>query len=213
MCGRGSAGLGTICGVMGLPPPVTSKIYSTRNSILKKSIHNVRVESCRSASEQLHRLQDPDPGDLIDVTVTCDGTWSHHGFVAAYGVVAVLSWETGQVLDVTVLSKSCKNCKEAESTMDSELQEFLDWMENHQDSCNSDLTGSSPAMEAEGASILWGRSVEKNQLRYTMVISDGDAKTITWPNSEHPYGSDVVIQVITFILILFTFMVICLHLW
>ena len=206
MCGRGSAGLETICGVMGLPPPVTPKSYSTHNSILQKIVHNVRVESCRSASEQLHRLQGADPGDVIDVTVTCDGTRSRRGSVAAYGVVAVLSWETGQVLNVTVLSKSCKDCKEAESTMGSEPQEFLDWMEKHQDSCNSNYTGSSPAMEAEGASILWGRSVEKNQLRYTVVLSDGNAKTIARLNSEHPYGSDVVIQVITF-------MVICLHLW
>ena len=83
----------------------------------------------------------------------------------------------------------------------------------HQDSCNSNFTGSSPAMEAEGASILWGRSVEKNRLRYTTVISDGDAKSNIRLNNEHPYGSDAVIQVITFMLILFIFIVICLHLW
>ena len=53
-----------------------------------------------------------------------------------------------------------------------------------------------------------GRSVEKNQLRYTTVICDGDAKTILRLNNEHPYGSDVVIEVITFMLILFIFMVI-----
>ena len=52
------------------------------------------------------------------------------------------------------------------------------------------------------------RSVEKNKLRYTVVISDGDAKTMARLNSEHPYGSDVVIPVITFMLILFIFMVI-----
>ena len=107
-----------------------------------------------------------------------------------------------------VLSKSCKVCKEAQRTMGSESQEFLNWMKKHQDSCNSNFNGSSPAMEAEGASILWSRSVEKNKLLYTVVISDGDAKTISRLNSEHPYGSDVVIQVITFMLILFIFMVI-----
>ena len=210
MCGRGSAGLETIRGVMGLPPPVFPKSYSTHNSILQKIAHDVGVESCRSASAQLHRLQGADPGDVVDVTVTCDGIWSRCGFVAAYGVVAVLSWETGQVLDVTVLRKSCKVCKEAERTTGSESQGFLDWMEKHQDSCNSNFTGSSPAMEAEGASILWERSVEKNQLRYMVVISDGDANTISRLNREHPYGSDVVIQVITFMVItyLFTFMVI-----
>ena len=212
MCGRGSAGLETICGVMGLPPPVRPKSYSLHNNI-HKFVQNVQMESSKVASAQLHRLQGADPNDIIDVTVTCDGTWSHRGLVAPYRVVVVILWETGQVLDVTVLSKSCKNCKEAENAMGSELQEFLDWMVKHQGSCNSNFSGSSPAMEVEGASILWGRSVEKNRLRYTTVISDGDAKSILRLNNEHPYGSDVVIQVITFRLILFIFIVICLHLW
>ena len=212
MCGRGSAGLETICGVMGLPPPVSPRSYSVHNNSLQKLVHDVLMESFKVASEQLHRLQGADPNDVTDVTVTCDGTWSHRGFVAPYGVVAVIAWETGQVLDVTVLSKSCKVCKETESAMGSESQEFLDWMVKHQDSCNLNFTGSSPAMEAEEVSILWGRSVEKNRLRYTTVISDGDAKSIVRLNNEHPYGSDVI-QVITFMLILFIFIVICLHLW
>ena len=93
MCGRGNTGLETVCGVMGLPP-VSPKSYSAHNSILQKFTHDVSVESCRSASAQLHRLQGADPGDVVDVTVTCDGPWSHRGFVAAYGVVTVLSWET-----------------------------------------------------------------------------------------------------------------------
>ena len=108
-----------------------------------------------STSAQLRQLQDAGPDDVVDVTVTCDGSWSHRGFVVNYGVIAVLSWETGQVLDVEVLSKSCK---EAETSMGSESEEFLEWMANHQDSCNSNYTGSSPAMEAEGASILWAIS-------------------------------------------------------
>ena len=87
--------------------------------------------------------------------------------------------------------------------MGSESKEFQEWMEKHQDSCNSNYTGSSPAMEAEGASILWARSVEKNKLRYTVVISDGDAKSISRLNNEHPYGTDIEIQVITYMLILF----------
>ena len=147
----------------------------------------------------MHQLQGVGPDDVVDVTVTCDGTWSRCGFVANCGVIDVLSWETGQVLDEEVLSKSCK---EAETSMGSESEEFLEWMAKHQDSSNSNYTGSSPAMEAEGASILWARSVEKHKLRYTVVISDGD-KTISRLNSEHPYGTDIKIQVNTFMLILF----------
>ena len=79
--------------------------------------------------------------------------------------------------------------------MGSETQVFLDWVEKHQDSCNSNFSGSSPAMEAEGGSILWARAVEKNKLRYTVVISDGDAKTNSQLNSKNPYGSDDVLEV------------------
>ena len=101
----------------------------------------------------------------------------------------------GQVLDVMVLRKSCKVCKEAQSTMGSKSQEFLDWMDKHQDSCNCNFSGSSPAMEAEGASILWVRSVERNKLRYTVVISDGDT-----------YDSGIAIQVISFMVITYLFL-------
>ena len=54
--------------------------------------------------------------------------------------------------------------------MGSESEEFLEWMAKHQVSCNSNYTGSSPALEAEGASILWAGSVEKHKLWYTVVI-------------------------------------------
>ena len=203
MCGRGSAELATICGVSCLPPPVFPKCYTEHISIIHKIAQEVCEESSRLASAPFRRLQGAGPDDVVDVTVTCDGTWSRRRFVANYGVVAVLSWETGQVLDVVVLSKSCKVCKEAEHSMGSKLKEFLDWMSKHQDSCNTNYTGSSPAMEAEGASILWVAFFANNKLRYTMVISDGDAKTISRLNSKHPFGTDIEIQVIKFMLILF----------
>ena len=197
MCGKVGAGLETICEVMDLPPPVRPKSYSLHNNILHQFVQNVRMGSSKVASVQLHRLQGADPNETINVIFTCGGSWFHRGFVAPYGMVAVISWETGHVLDMTVLSKSCK---EAESTMCSKSEEFLEWMAKHQDSCNSNYTGSSPGREAEGASILWARSVEKHKLRYTVVISDGDTKTIS---SEYPYGTDIDIQVSTFMLILF----------
>ena len=69
---------------MCLPPPVSQRAVLTIIASSKKIAHNVGVESWRSASAQLHRLQGADPGDVVDVTVTCDGTWSRCGFVAAY---------------------------------------------------------------------------------------------------------------------------------
>lgn len=42
--------------------------------------------------------------------------------------------------------------------------------------CDINFNGSSPAMEAEGASILWRRSIELHNLRYRWIVSDGDSK-------------------------------------
>ena len=111
MCDKGNAGLETICGVMGLP---SLHALQNHNLVIQKIANEVCEDSFRSASAQLRGLQGAGPDDVVDCTVTCDGIWSHRGFGANYGVVAVLSWETGQVLDVVVLRKSCKVCKEAE---------------------------------------------------------------------------------------------------
>ena len=48
MCGRGSAGLETICGVVGLPP-VFPKCYTEHNLIIHKIVQEVCEESSRSA--------------------------------------------------------------------------------------------------------------------------------------------------------------------
>ena len=42
--------------------------------------------------------------------------------------------------------------------------------------CDINFTGSSPAMEAEGAVKVWSRSIEKHNVRYKWMVSDGDSK-------------------------------------
>ena len=45
--------------------------------------------------------------------------------------------------------------------------------------CDINFDGSSPAMEAEGASIIWRRSIELHNLRYKWMVSDGDSKAFS----------------------------------
>ena len=104
MCGRGRAGLETISGFMGLPPPLTYRAFSDYNLSINKVIQEATIESQLSASAHLHSLYDTKPNDVIDITVTCDGTWSKRGYTAFYGVSIVMSWDSGQVLDAVALS-------------------------------------------------------------------------------------------------------------
>ena len=48
-------------------------------------------------------------------------------------------------------------------------------------------------MEADGAVVMWQRSIEEHKLRYTSVIADGDAKTYKAICDGKPYRSDVEI--------------------
>ncbi|KAL8609207.1 hypothetical protein ACOMHN_058827 [Nucella lapillus] len=54
--------------------------------------------------------------------------------------------------------------------------------------------GSSGMMEVEAARVLWRHSVERYKLRYTVLLSDGDAKTFTELTNIKPYGDEVHIE-------------------
>lgn len=52
--------------------------------------------------------------------------------------------------------------------------------------CNRHYDGSSKSMENAIANILWDRSVSDCKMRYTTILSDGDASTFNHL-SENPY--------------------------
>ncbi len=161
------------------------------NQALAAASMSIAKDNMIAASEYLHRLNGIEPLDVLDVKVTCDGTWSRRGFTAIHGVVVVISYDTGQVLDFEVMSKSCPACSQQETRLGAE--EFDVWLDGHREECLANHDGSSPAMECAGVLILWERSVEARHLRYTEVISDGDSKTIAVLNEREPYGSGVKI--------------------
>ena len=192
MIGRGRSGLETFCAMMVMLPPVTPASYSEHCSIVQEESEVVATASQNRASAYLHELHGVPQSSVLDVTVTCDGTWSKRGFTALYGVVVVASWDSGQVLDCEILTKYCPDCG-AHERMDKQTNEYKEWWERHKDVCSVNYTGSSPAMEAAGALRIWQRSVEKLKLRYATMISDGDSKTIKHLNDNKPYG-DVVVE-------------------
>ena len=161
---------------MNLPPPVTWHGYSTHMEEIARASLQQAQKSREAASEHLHDMHGVKKDDLLDITVTCDGTWSKWGFTAMYGVVVVASWDTGEILDCEVLSKYCHECS-THSNLDQDSIAFQEWWKTHENKCESNYAGSSPAMEMEGALCLWQRSISTLKLRYTTVICDGDSKS------------------------------------
>ncbi len=85
--GKGRSALQSFSGVMGMLPPVCPHAYISHNKkILEASRELVSLNL--AAAELCVGVRDD---ELVDVKVTCDGTWSKRGFTALYGVVVVAS--------------------------------------------------------------------------------------------------------------------------
>ena len=191
--GKGRTGLCHFAGMMGMLPPLHQSHYATHSSkVLVATREACYVNMCEAAAV-LRRAVNASEDEVVDVKVTCDATWQKRGHQSLYGVVVVASWETGQVLDIEVLSKYCRECNKKKN-IDPTSPEFLDWWETHQADCDCNYDGTSGDMEKEGALRIWRRSVHKYKLRYTSMIADGDSSTYPTISAEKPYGEDYPIE-------------------
>ena len=90
---------------MGMLPPVSQRAYTTQNQ--KWFVASGDVREASFADDDAELRKDVPEDQVLDITVTCDGTLARRGFQSLYGVVVVVSWKSGKVLDVEVLSKHC----------------------------------------------------------------------------------------------------------
>ena len=140
-----------------IPLPLTGNSFVTH-------VHHICYLLCelvdiqqRQAEVNLKVMMGVKPNEILDVCVTCDCTWSKRGFTAMYGVVAVISWASGEVLDCDILSKHCSECVRWDGA-DLSSDEYIQWYNGHKDQCTQNFAGSSPAKEAEGVLRIWQRS-------------------------------------------------------
>lgn len=185
--GCGYEGLAAFCSIMNMPCLSKPAYYKQVDNILE-ALEDEAREDMRRAGERLrqHILEEnpeKDKDATLDAAVSFDGTWAKRGFTSLTGVVFAISVDTGEVLDYHVLSKACQKCalKKGKGLSD---EEFEEWLLEHD--CDINFAGSSPAMESEGAVVLWNRSVERHNLRYKWMVSDGDSKAFN--SVENVYG-------------------------
>lgn len=90
------AGLQILFAMMDLPAPVSKNIYSQHvRAICEQSAHQAQtsIEQAREDVRQHYGASSDD--EVVDVLVSCDGTWH----------------ETGKVVDYIVKSKHCAGCR------------------------------------------------------------------------------------------------------
>lgn len=134
-----------------------------------------------------------DENTIQNVDVTYDGSWPQRGHSSLHGFGSVIDILTGFVIDFEVVSKFCHVCKQAIADLGEDSPEFFFWYEGHAPDCPINHQGSSGAMEISAAQIIWLRSVSKG-VRFLVVLSDGDAKTVIHLRTLNIYGDEFIIE-------------------
>ena len=192
--GCGFCQIKTWFGSMNMPYNVSHDTYSKHH----QKIHQGSITTFEEIKrDSLKAIQDaykdigilPDKNDILDISVSFDGSWQRMGHASHNGVAVAIDLLTGLPVDYEVLSNFCLKCKVAEDNPPNLL-----WKEKHAANCPKNFHGSSNAMEAECARRLWRRSEEKNHLRYTTMLCDGDSKSYDSVVADSPYGDAVIIE-------------------
>ncbi|XP_033609282.1 uncharacterized protein LOC117282699 [Cryptotermes secundus] len=122
----------------------------------------VLLQEAQTSVHQSYIATDPSlsEDDIIDITVSYDGTWQKRVFSSLYGIGAVIDVLTGLVIDFEVMSKYCDICVQQQNTLNS--VDYASWHKAHKESekCEMKFCRSSSAMEMVTAEILWKQSVD-----------------------------------------------------
>ena len=199
-CGIGYSGLEKFGQIFNLPILAKRSYYKQMDSVVSITVE--RTE--RELKEAGHRLREEiskendssSENDILDIAVSFDGTWAKRGHTSLFGIVYVISVDTGEVLDYEVLSKFCKTCRYYDSKKEDDFASYVKGMAAHMEAgnCSINYEGSSNAMEMEGASIIWKRSLEKHNFRYSFMVSDGDSKAFNKVSENNNYGDNCKIE-------------------
>jgi hypothetical protein len=161
--------LSKLCGFINMPTGMSKTSYDNTVNNIKKASKTVAEKSMSDAATDIRKGK-----ETADVGVSVDGSWQRKGFSSTLGVITAISADSGKVLDVSILSKSCKGCTRMQKVAKSDPKRYELWKVSHK--CNLNYHGSSPAMETSGTKKIFERSVEKHSLYYTDFYGDGDSK-------------------------------------
>lgn len=176
--GIGHSGAKTFLSRMNLPPPVSRTAYAKIQEQIHTAVVEVASDVMADAAQEVREVAGvtcEDADDVVDTSISCDGTWQKRGFSSLNGAVAVISIETGKVLDVEPMSRYCNACVANDKLKDIDPAKYETFQASH--ACRNNHKGSAPAMEKDGTIRIFKRSIDRHKLRYMNFYGDGDTKS------------------------------------
>ena len=160
MVGRGYSAAQKLLSILNLSSPVNKAPWAAHTKTIEDTARSILEQELASAALEVKRLKlangDITPVDnnatdeqlrevVAEAGVSIDGSWSSRGWSARDGVVAVISIDTGKILDVVHLSNQCNACSQKERQREDgtlSKMEFLRWYIDHESSCYLNHDGS-----------------------------------------------------------------------
>ena len=170
---------------------IAKRLYS-QNERLADQVFSTAVTFVRREQIRQYAL-DVGEEDIIDISVSFDGSWLTRGHKSLIGIVCVIDVLTGLILDGHVCSLHCHICAQSGAFVKRETPHSYErWRQEHIASgeCTINFEGTSGLMEVKAAEVLWSRSLKRHKMRYTTMVSDGDSKAHTKLLELKPYGPD-----------------------
>ena len=157
--GVGHSGIRKLCRFLNMPCLHHSSftvharaIVEACKKVVSEVLSNAACVARRAYSDLDHTIR----GDnVIDVTVSFDGSCMTRGHSSLYGIGCVVDVVTGLVLDYAVMLRYCQQCANAcvryggKATVD-----FTEWYRFHERDCNINYSGSAGGMEVRAAELL-----------------------------------------------------------
>lgn len=148
--GKGHAAMEQLFGLMNFLPIMGKDSFQQMNGDIGASYSRVAKQCMLEAANELHADPVNENDLLVDVGVSCDGTWQKRGFSSLLGAATVISMDIGKCIDYAVLSKKCSICTYWESRKDTEgYEKFMNDIQNSHE-CSKNHEGSAGAMEVAG---------------------------------------------------------------
>ena len=201
VAGHGLSNLKVFCGIMDLPPPVTSNTFNTlQKTVFEAANNECEASMTRAINQEIASNCDleeneEESSDIKELQIRGDGTWQKRGFQSLNGAVSIIGTESEKVLDHEVLSSYCQICTKWQKENGLPTGEkWEDWYCTHRLVCKRNYFGSAGGMETAGMIKIFERSEEKHKVQYTEFIGDGDSKTFPNLVKAQPYGPDVEIK-------------------
>ncbi|GFT08291.1 uncharacterized protein TNCV_1438941 [Trichonephila clavipes] len=126
------------------------------------------------AAAEVHKKYNFD--EVVQCGVSIVGTWQRRRHLFLNGCISVISIDTGEILDIEVLSKMCRLCSEKpENRISHECEKHV---------------GSFGTMEPVGVYRIFERSAQMRKLQYVQFYGDGNSKSFA--AVKNVYGEDSV---------------------